>query len=112
MTEMTWQAAAVLTSVVIGLIGINAGIFRWLFSRFIDQIDKRIESLGKALQGQSERTTELEKDLLRLKADLPRDYVRRGDWIRFSTVIDSKLDSINNRIEKLMEEMRDARDRS
>ncbi len=52
----------------------------------------------KQWDGQFNRVADLarenEKELLRLKAELPYSYVMREDWIRFSGTIDSKLDSL------------------
>ena len=31
---------------------------------------------------------------MRLKAQLPLEYVRREDWIRFSSTLDAKLDAM------------------
>jgi hypothetical protein len=45
----------------------------------------------------------VEKDLLRLKAELPLDYVRRDDWIRNQTVIEAKLDGLASKLEAIKE---------
>ena len=36
----------------------------------------------------------IEREVLELKADLPMNYVRREDHIRFETVINAKLDAL------------------
>jgi hypothetical protein len=36
----------------------------------------------------------LERDFLKLRGDLPLEYVRREDWIRNQSVIEAKLDAI------------------
>jgi len=41
--------------------------------------------------------------LLRLRAELPLDYVRREDWIRNQTVIEAKLDGLATKLEALKE---------
>lgn len=43
----------------------------------------------------------LERDMLGLKADLPVNYVRREDHIRFETGIYGKLDSLNAKLDQL-----------
>lgn len=112
MSEINWEAVGVLLTLALAFVGLNVSATRWLFKRFIDQIDRQITSLGRSLQGEINRTSDIERDLLRLRADLPTEYVRREDWIRFSNVIDTKLDSIYSRIEKLVDEVRNARSRS
>lgn len=56
---------------------------------------------------QDEHSRKVELDLMKLRAQLPNEYVRREDWIRFSGQIDSKLDKIYQRIDTL-KESRDA----
>lgn len=46
---------------------------------------------------------EVEKGFLKHLADLPREYMRREDHIRFETVINAKLDNIAARQELLAE---------
>lgn len=46
---------------------------------------------------------EVEKSFLKHLADLPREYMRREDHIRFETVINAKLDNIAARQELLAE---------
>ncbi|HTT77736.1 MAG TPA: hypothetical protein VMF50_17360 [Candidatus Binataceae bacterium] len=36
----------------------------------------------------------IERELLTLKADLPRQYVMRDDWIRFSNILEAKMDAM------------------
>jgi hypothetical protein len=40
------------------------------------------------------KADENEKSILRLRAELPLEYVRREDWIRNQTVIEAKLDAL------------------
>lgn len=41
----------------------------------------------------------LEREFLTWRADLPNQYVRREDYIRNQTIIESKLDTISSKIE-------------
>ena len=52
----------------------------------------------------------MEKDLLKLQAELPREYVRREDWIRFSSSIDAKLDHLRDKLDRVLEAKPHARD--
>jgi len=49
------------------------------------------------------RQSHFERDLLELRADLPVEYVRREDHIRFETVINAKLDALYSEM-RLMSE--------
>jgi hypothetical protein len=48
---------------------------------------------------------ENERQMANLRADLPMQYVRREDWIRFSGTIDAKLDNINTKLDGLREKV-------
>ncbi len=78
----------------------NWGVIRWLANRLASSLtaqiaatNTRIETLGLAIQSESNKIADVEKSLLRLQAELPKEYVRREDHIRYSAVIEAKLDS-------------------
>jgi hypothetical protein len=94
-----WQFVLALCA----LAGVMAGMI-WSFSRVvISTIDQRFARLDDDLRKLEEAAHENEKGLLRLRADLPNEYVRREDWIRFSGVIDSKLDALSTKLDALRE---------
>lgn len=41
-----------------------------------------------------------------IQAMLPTEYVRREDWIRLSTVIDAKMDSLGDKLDSMIERRR------
>ncbi len=47
----------------------------------------------------------VEHELSSLKSELPRDYVRREDWIRFGAVIDAKLDTVHRDMESVRQRL-------
>lgn len=56
----------------------------------------RIETRAREETGQWQR---VERDLLKLQADLPLQYVRREDYIRGQSVIEAKLDALYSKLE-------------
>ena len=84
--KMNWQALVAIAT----LVAVNIAAIQWLFNRH-DSVRAenatRLEHIGA-------RAVEIEKDLLRLRAELPIDYVRREDWIRFSNTLEAKLDAM------------------
>ena len=64
---------------------------------------KGVEDAQKAATAALDKASEAEKDLLRLLAALPLEYVRREDWIRNQTVIEAKLDGLASKLESLKE---------
>lgn len=61
--------------------------------------DARFNELQSASQEESRNWHRVERELLRMQADLPKEYVRREDHIRFETVIHAKLDALSAKID-------------
>lgn len=61
--------------------------------------DARFTELQQASQQETQNWHRVERELLKLQVELPREYVRREDHIRFETVINAKLDAINARLD-------------
>lgn len=61
--------------------------------------DERFSLLGQSMTKNNEESLRIERELMSLKADLPNSYVRRDDYIRNQTVIESKIDGLAVRIE-------------
>lgn len=87
-----WQLISLAVTLLLAFFGFAAGT--WQIVNRLQRADV-MEAKTKA--------QEVEKDLLRLKADLPLDYVRRDDWIRNQSVIEAKLDGLATKLEALRE---------
>ncbi len=96
---MNWQALVAIAT----LVAVNIAAIQWLFNRH-DSVRgenaTRLEHIGA-------RAVEIEKDLLRLRAELPLDYVRREDWIRFSNTLEAKLDAMRAEMRSELGELKD-----
>jgi hypothetical protein len=79
----------------IAFLALNAGTVQWLLAR---RDDKRFRDVS--------RVEELGKDFYDFKATLPLDYVRREDWIRFSSTIDAKIDGLREEIRGDLRDMK------
>lgn len=106
-----------LISLIIAALGIFFGGGRLLLSQIDKRLDTRFSSLeASAKQGDTEirnilgqhildesktndQLINLERQMLTWKADLPLQYVRREDFIRNQTVIESKLDGLALKLE-------------
>ena len=77
-----------------GARALGAQIEKRLTERFEqgDRATARVESAHAAL----------EKEVYGLKAEIPREYVRREDYIRGQTVVEAKLDALALKIENLV----------
>lgn len=74
----------------------------------LQQIDARLNSRFTAQDQRLQQIHEdarnwqrIERDLLELRAELPDRYVRREDYIRGQSVIETKLDALALKIENV-----------
>ena len=52
-----------------------------------------------AAQRTADRTEQLERDIMSLRAELPEKYLRREDWIRSQSTIEAKIDGLASKME-------------
>lgn len=68
------------------------------FRRHIDdnhgQLQARLDSLEKTHRDESSQWHRIERELLKLQADLPKEYVRREDYVLGQSRIEAKLDGL------------------
>jgi hypothetical protein len=65
----------------------------WAFSKmFIRQLDRRFTESDAKTSDLIRQINEVDREVLKLRAELPNNYVQREDWIRFCATIDTKLD--------------------
>lgn len=62
-------------------------------------LNRRLDSMESASRTESSQWQRVERDLLKLKADMPLNYVRREDYIRGQSVIEAKLDGLGTKLE-------------
>ncbi|HUY26159.1 MAG TPA: hypothetical protein VMV27_01960 [Candidatus Binataceae bacterium] len=92
---MDWQTIAAFALVAVTLLGVNIAAVQWVMARR-DRKDVRHQ----------ERLLGLEKDLNEIRVTLPLEYVRREDWIRFSSTLDGKIDRLRDEIRDEMKDLR------
>lgn len=101
--QIDWKTLGLL----IGIILSWTAAFLWAVKVMLNRESKLIDSQFVTLTGNltqiTDRQQELEKDLLRLRAELSEKYVHREDWIRFGVAIDRKLDLIWKKLDRLKE---------
>jgi hypothetical protein len=92
---MDWATVGTFAVAGVAFISLNFAMMQWLFTRR----DSARTEASKAL-------SELERDLLKLRAELPVDYVRREDWIRFSNTLEAKLDAMRAEVRAEISDLR------
>jgi hypothetical protein len=101
---VTWDAIATFVLAFVTLVGLNLAAMRWLFTQYGHQVTNRLDMFNR---DGSEFARSVERELLRLKAQLPTDYVRREDWIRFSNTLEAKLDALRAEVRVEIGELRE-----
>ncbi|MDO5650538.1 MAG: hypothetical protein Q4G13_00165 [Moraxella sp.] len=92
-----------LITLAITLCGTLWGVGKAFFNRVESSIKEKDETLAKALSSlgdkldkESEAIRHLDRELLKLKAELPREFVAKEDFIRSFTVVEAKIDAVQN----------------
>jgi len=78
------------------------GTTRWTLTKGLAAYDERIAALAEAVKEMEQEAKQREREILKLKADLPLNYVRKEDAIRQETVINAKLDTLAAKIDGLL----------
>lgn len=113
---MSWE----LLGALLALLSVSSGIVLWAVKTMNDASQV---SMSNALEAQREyfdqkfsqheeeaardakAWRELDRRFMELLAQLPRDYVMREDWIRFSSVIDAKQDRLGDRQDRMLKQL-------
>lgn len=93
---------------LIALVGAVVGTVKILWSRIeknLDQnfviIEKQLSDVASKAQRGQEDLRNLEVRFLEFKAEMPRLYVAREDYIRGQTIIEAKLDAVAAKLESV-----------
>src|SRR6202011_1411670 len=101
---MSWDALGTVAAARMAFMALNAGTGEGLCERHEGAIGQQLASLKR--EG-SDFSHEIERQMLKLKAQLPLEYVRREDWIRFSSTLDAKLDAMRAELRAEITELKD-----
>jgi hypothetical protein len=104
-----WQLIAAGASVVVALAGLNIAALKWLLDRHDSCSQANANRLAELERQSAEKMAEVQHDILRLRADLPLEYVRREDWIRFGNTLEAKIDTIRAEMREQLAELRHER---
>jgi len=97
---VSWDALATFALTFVTLVGLNLAAIRWVLVRNEEVLTSSYNTLKR--EG-TEFAHALERELLQLKAQLPLEYVRREDWIRFSNTLEAKLDAMRSEMSEMRE---------
>ncbi len=106
--EFTWLAGLLVT-----FLGAMAGLGKLMLSQMQKHLDTRFKAQEEARASNHSQTqhrldrleraaqdwSEIERNWLKWQAEMPLQYVRREDYIRGQSVIESKLDALASKLE-------------
>jgi hypothetical protein len=101
---MGWDTLATMAAALMAFVALNAGTLRWLLER---QESATAEQMASLKREGSDFSHEVEREVMKLKAQLPLEYVRREDWIRFSSTLDAKLDAMRTELRSEITELKE-----
>lgn len=87
--------------------GVTVGVVGWLIRSLMATYSQRFDVLQVQLERLKGQLLEQEKEILRLRAELPITYMRSEDFIRFANTLDAKLDHLNRKMDGFLEARRD-----
>lgn len=85
--------------ILIALIGAFWTLVKVIVSQYEKSLDTRFATLSETMVKDQELTRKLEREFLRMQAELPLHYVRREDYIRGQSVLEAKLDGLGTKLE-------------
>lgn len=102
-----WQAVSILITIMGAFWGIGKMLMAQGAKRRDDQyeqIKEKLGQIGARLDGQDESDRRLERQMGDMRAELPREYVRRDDFVRAISGFDVRVDQLRLTIERALYE--------
>lgn len=94
-----WHLVTLAATLSIALISAFFALVKMLLNQHQRHQDRRFDAIEEAAKAESGQWQRIERELLKLQADLPLVYVRREDYIRGQSIIEAKLDGLASKIE-------------
>jgi hypothetical protein len=95
---MDIQLIAAIATIAAAVIGAVLALGRMALGQFERRMGEKFAALNVSIGEEKAQVKDLKTQVETLANSLPMEYVRREDWIRFSTVIDAKLDRLGERM--------------
>lgn len=102
----SWQIVSILVGLIAAWSIIILGVTRYHNNKNATDMEKALKAATDAMEKSLKTVTDqisassnVERDLYRLQAELPLNYVRKEDFIRHEVVINTKLDRIFDKLQ-------------
>jgi hypothetical protein len=104
-----WEIVAATSAIVAILNVLFLWAVRWLLAHQERLHAARFDAFASTVEQRLEDVPKLERQLLELRAELPRDYVRREDQIRRDSVLEAKIDALRETFTRFLERTKNDR---
>lgn len=94
-----WQLIGFGLSLLSGFAGIIFTAGKLIASQFERRINERFDVIDRTRAAEAAFMSDLERDFMAFKADLPLQYVRREDYVRGQSIVEAKLDGLATKID-------------
>lgn len=101
-----WELLSGIVAVIVAFSTVTWLFGTLLVKQFKAQLDQRFTTIQTDLNKRADddaavakQLRQFEKEFLTFQRDMPIQYVRRDDYIRGQTVIESKLDALYSKLE-------------
>jgi hypothetical protein len=105
---ITWAGLAIIFSLFTAWTGFLFGVIRWFINREVANLDTRMTTNESIATGAKNAAKAAETSLsnhreeyLKFLGQLPLDYYRREDMIRFETITHAKIDALAGYVRQL-----------
>lgn len=68
-----------------------------------NQVEKRLDAIENASRDDAAQWRQVEREFLRFQAELPRDYIRRDDFVQAVGGINTRIDNFALRMERALD---------
>lgn len=107
-----WRMIGVLVTLFLAWSGLLIRVIKWLLDKNqkqgddrLEEINRRLETLEVAAKEETGEWQRVDRDILLLRAELAKDYVRRQDFIQVISTLDARMESINLKIDSIKDSM-------
>ena len=99
--EVIKLAASIAMPFMLLAIATGIGLIRYFAQKLARDIKDDFNKLESRLQDNHEKVNQVERDFMNFKADLPRSFVLRDDYIRITSVMERRIDSVSKSVDSM-----------
>lgn len=107
-----WKMVGVIVTLFLAWSALLIGVIKWLLDKNqkqgdgrLAEINRRLEALENTAKQDTGEWQRGEREILELRAELARDYVRRQDFIQVISSLDAKMETLTLKIDSIKDNL-------